>query len=236
MTTMATNMTSMAARFSCSAASSSHAPRISRSVPFAHVARRARAGVARAVMDSAGLGGGGDELLSEDEVTLRDVTRKLVDCRRRKAAANAVDLLVSLGRAGIEPDLFAATTCLGACVASGKQDLALKVFEEVFQKGVVRPDEVVFAELIRGHLMADPPAWPRATALLSRMREQHDVTPTALSYNILLAKCADENELERAEELVDRMADDDVAPDSFTLDAVKKRRSIRSYAKKMLML
>ena len=188
---MATNMTSMAARFSRSAASSSHAPRISRSVPFAHVARRARAGVARAVMDSAGLGGGGDELLSEDEVTLRDVTRKLVDCRRRKAAANAVDLLVSLGRAGIEPDLFAATTCLGACVASGKQDLALKVFEEVFQKGVVRPDEVVFAELIRGHLMADPPAWPRATALLSRMREQHDVTPTALSYNILLAKCAD---------------------------------------------
>jgi pentatricopeptide repeat protein len=190
-------------------------------------------------MGSAGLGtagGGGDELLSEDEVTLRDVTRKLVDCRRRKAAANAVDLLVSLGRAGIEPDLFAATTCLGACVASGKQDLALKVFEEVFQKGVVRPDEVVFAELIRGHLMADPPAWPRATALLSRMREQHDVTPTALSYNILLAKCADENELERAEELVDRMADDDVAPDSFTLDAVKKRRSIRSYAKKMLML
>jgi hypothetical protein len=155
----------MAARFSRSAASSSHASRVSRSVPFAHVARRARAGVARAVMDSAGLGtagGGGDELLSEDEVTLRDVTRKLVDCRRRKAAANAVDLLVSLGRAGIEPDLFAATTCLGACVASGKQDLALKVFEEVFQKGVVRPDEVVFAELIRGHLMADPPAWPRA--------------------------------------------------------------------------
>ena len=236
---MATNMTSMAARFSRSAASSSHAPRISRSVPFAHVARRARAGAARAVMDSSGLGtagGGGDELLSEDEVTLRDVTRKLVDCRRRKAAANAVDLLVSLGRAGIEPDLFAATTCLGACVASGKQDLALKVFEEVFQKGVVRPDEVVFAELIRGHLMADPPAWPRATALLSRMREQHDVTPTALSYNILLAKCADENELERAEELVDRMADDDVAPDASTLDAVKKRRSIRSYAKKMLML
>ena len=239
--TMATvgSMTSMAARFSRSAASSSHTPRVSRSVAFAHVACRARAGVARAVLDSSGLGtagGGGDELLSEDEVTLRDVTRKLVDCRRRKAAANAVDLLVSLGRAGIEPDLFAATTCLGACVASGKQDLAPKVFEEVFQKGVVRPDEVVFAELIRGHLMTDPPAWPRATALLSRMSEQHDVTPTALSYNILLAKCADDNELERAEELVDRMADDDVAPDASTLDAVKKRRSIRSYAKKMLML
>jgi hypothetical protein len=46
-----------------------------------------------------------------------------------EAAANAVDLLVSLGRAGIQPDLLASTTCLGACVASGKMDLALKVFE-----------------------------------------------------------------------------------------------------------
>jgi pentatricopeptide repeat protein len=177
-----------------------------------------------------------DAPLTEDELTLRDVTRKLVDCRRRKAAANAVDLLVSLGRAGIEPDLFAATTCLGACVASGKQDLALKVFEEVFQKGVVKPDEVVFAELIRGHLTTEPPAWPRAIALLSRMRNEYELEPTALSYNILLAKCADENELERAEEIVDRMADEDVTPDGATLDAVKKRRSIRSYAKKMLML
>jgi pentatricopeptide repeat protein len=179
--------------------------------------------------------GGGDDVLSEDEVTLRDVTRKLVDCRRRKAAANAVDLLVSLGRAGIEPDLFAATTCLGACVASGKQDLALKVFEEVFQKGVVKPDEVVFAELIRGHLATVPPAWPRAIALLNRMRTEHGVEPTALSYNLLLAKCADDNELERAEELVDRMADEEISPDAFTIEAVKKRRSIRSYAKKMLM-
>ena len=169
-------------------------------------------------------------------MTLRDVTRKLVDCRRRKAAANAVDLLVSLGRAGIEPDLFAATTCLGACVASGKQDLALKVFEEVFQKGVVRPDEVVFAELIRGHLMADPPAWRRATALLSRMREQHDVTPTALSYNILLAKCAPLAQVAAAPAARGPIGGGDGAGTEL-LAAVKKRRSIRSPTpRKMLML
>ena len=71
----------------------------------------------------------------DPQVVLQEVTKKLMDCRRRKAAANAVDLLVSLGRAGIQPDLLASTTCLGACVASGKMDLALKVFEEVFEKG-----------------------------------------------------------------------------------------------------
>ena len=150
---------------------------------------------------------------SEDaQQTLAEVTKKLMDCRKRKAAANAVDLLVGLGHAGIQPDLLASTACLGACVAAGKMDLALKVFEEVFDKGVVKPDEVVFTELIRGHLRADPPAWARITGLLNRMPE-HGVNPTALTYNLLLARCADDNELERAEALVDRMADDGIEPD-----------------------
>ena len=168
-------------------------------------------------------------------VTLKDVTRKLMDCRKRKAASNAVDLLVSLGRAGIEPDLLASTTCLGACVAAGKMDLALKVFEEVFEKKVVQPDEVVFTELIRGYLAADPPSWTRAMNTLDKM-ERFDVSPSCLSYNVLLAKCAADNELERAEDVVNRMADEGVEPDRFTMEAVKKRRSIRSYAKKVLML
>ena len=176
------------------------------------------------------IGAAGDE-----EVNLKDVTRKLMDCRKRKAASNAVDLLVSLGRAGIEPDLLASTACLGACVAAGKMDLALKVFEEVFDKRVVEPDEVVFTELIRGYLASSPPSWTRAMNTLDRM-EAFDVVPGALSYNILLAKCADDNELERAEDIVDRMADEGVEPDRFTMEAVKKRRSIRSYAKKVLML
>lgn len=176
------------------------------------------------------IGAAGDE-----EVNLKDVTRKLMDCRKRKAASNAVDLLVSLGRAGIEPDLLASTACLGACVAAGKMDLALKVFEEVFDKRVVEPDEVVFTELIRGYLASSPPSWTRAMNTLDRM-EAFDVVPGALSYNILLAKCADDNELERAEDIVDRMAAEGVEPDRFTMEAVKKRRSIRSYAKKVLVM
>ena len=125
---------------------------------------------------------------------------------------------------------------LGACVAAGKQDLALKVFEEVFAKGVVEPDEVVFVELMRGHLAVDPPEWSRVNALLGKMENTYDVVATATTYNLLLGKCADDNELERAEDLVDRMADAGVEPDGRTLDAVKKRRSIRSYAKKVLLL
>ena len=99
----------------------------------------------------------------------------------------------------------------------------------------LEPDEVVFTELIRGYLASSPPSWTRAMNTLDRM-EAFDVVPGALSYNILLAKCADDNELERAEDIVDRMANEGVEPDRFTMEAVKKRRSIRSYAKKVLML
>jgi len=199
------------------------------SMPVVYVSAVVEAGGGEGVV-------GGGEFDGEDpQVVLQEVTKKLMDCRRRKAAANAVDLLVSLGRAGIDPDLLAATTCLGACVAAGKMDLAQKVFEEVFDKGVVKPDEIVFTELMRGHLALDPPAWPRVMGLLNRM-PSYDLTPTAQTYNLLLAKCADANDLERAEELIERMNDTDVEPDKYTYDAVKKRRSIRSYAKKVLLL
>lgn len=52
---------------------------------------------------------------------------------------------------------------------------------------------------------ADPPAWSRCMGILNRMPNNYSVTPTATTYNMLLAKCADDNELERAEELIDRM-------------------------------
>jgi hypothetical protein len=40
----------------------------------------------------------------------------------------------------------------------------------------------------------------------------------------------------RAEEIVDRMVDEEVIADMFTLRAVEKRRSIRAYVKKQLLL
>jgi hypothetical protein len=68
---------------------------------------------------------------------LREVTKKLRDCVKRKAPSSAVDLLVSLGRDhGIEPDARAASTCIAACIAGRDLDMAEKVFEQVFEGGV----------------------------------------------------------------------------------------------------
>ena len=170
---------------------------------------------------------------------LREVTKKLRDCVKRKAPSSAVDLLVSLGRDhGIEPDARAASTCIAACIAGRDLDMAEKVFEQVFEGGVCEPDEIAVVELVKGYLTIgreNMPLWQKATSLCAKMTNEYGITRTAVTYNVLLQCCANTNDFERAEEIIDTMYDEEVAPSPETFKAVEKRRSIRSYAKKVLM-
>lgn len=170
---------------------------------------------------------------------LREVTKKLRDCVKRKAPSSAVDLLVSLGRDhGIEPDARAASTCIAACIAGRDLDMAEKVFEQVFEGGVCEPDEIAVVELVKGYLTIgreNVPLWQKATSLCAKMTNEYGITRTAVTYNVLLQCCANTNDFERAEEIIDTMYDEEVAPSPETFKAVEKRRSIRSYAKKVLM-
>ena len=176
---------------------------------------------------------------SFNQQILRDVTKKLRDCVKRKAPSSAVDLLVSLGRDhGIEPDARAASTCIAACIAGRDLDMAEKVFEQVFEGGVCKPDEIAVVELVKGYLTIgreNVPLWQKATSLCAKMTNEYGITRTAVTYNVLLQCCANTNDFERAEEIIDTMYDEEVAPSPETFKAVEKRRSIRSYAKKVLM-
>ena len=178
------------------------------------------------------------ETTSSNQI-LRDVTKKLRDCVKRKAPSSAVDLLVSLGRDhGIEPDARAASTCIAACIAGRDLDMAEKVFEQVFEGGVCEPDEIAVVELVKGYLTIgreNVPLWQKATSLCAKMTNEYGITRTAVTYNVLLQCCANTNDFERAEEIIDTMYDEEVAPSPETFKAVERRRSIRSYAKKVLM-
>ena len=178
------------------------------------------------------------ETTSSNQI-LRDVTKKLRDCVKRKAPSSAVDLLVSLGRDhGIEPDARAASTCIAACIAGRDLDMAEKVFEQVFEGGACEPDEIAVVELVKGYLTIgreNVPLWQKATSLCAKMTNEYGITRTAVTYNVLLQCCANTNDFERAEEIIDTMYDEEVAPSPETFKAVEKRRSIRSYAKKVLM-
>ena len=181
----------------------------------------------------------GQTTSSNNQQILRDVTKKLRDCVKRKAPSSAVDLLVSLGRDhGIEPDARAASTCIAACIAGRDLDMAEKVFEQVFEGGVCEPDEIAVVELVKGYLTIgreNVPLWQKATSLCAKMTNEYGITRTAVTYNVLLQCCANTNDFERAEEIIDTMYDEEVAPSPETFKAVEKRRSIRSYAKKVLM-
>jgi pentatricopeptide repeat protein len=156
-----------------------------------------------------------------------------------KSTADDGALLVSLGRDhGIEPDARAASTCIAACIAGRDLDMAEKVFEQVFEGGVCEPDEIAVVELVKGYLTIgreNVPLWQKATSLCAKMTNEYGITRTAVTYNVLLQCCANTNDFERAEEIIDTMYDEEVAPSPETFKAVEKRRSIRSYAKKVLM-
>ena len=215
---------------SSSSSSSRRGARIQRS---SQSSRRQNAGCSSSSSSPSG------QTTSSNQQILRDVTKKLRDCVKRKAPSSAVDLLVSLGRDhGIEPDARAASTCIAACIAGRDLDMAEKVFEQVFEGGVCEPDEIAVAELVKGYLTIgreNVPLWQKATSLCAKMTNEYGITRTAVTYNVLLQCCANTNDFERAEEIIDTMYDEEVAPSPETFKAVEKRRSIRSYAKKVLM-
>lgn len=215
---------------SSSSSSSRRGARIQRS---SQRSRRQNAGCSSSSSSPSG------QTTSFNQQILRDVTKKLRDCVKRKAPSSAVDLLVSLGRDhGIEPDARAASTCIAACIAGRDLDMAEKVFEQVFEGGVCEPDEIAVAELVKGYLTIgreNVPLWQKATSLCAKMTNEYGITRTAVTYNVLLQCCANTNDFERAEEIIDTMYDEEVAPSPETFKAVEKRRSIRSYAKKVLM-
>lgn len=58
------------------------------------------------------------------------------------------------------------------------------------------------------------------------------VAAAAESYNALLEICYKSNDSDRALDVIDRMANDEVDPDDFTYEIVSRKRTWRSYLRK----
>jgi pentatricopeptide repeat protein len=55
-------------------------------------------------------------------------------------------------------------------------------------------------------------------------------------FNKLLEVCVRTNDMDRGLDVLDRMADDDVVPDDYTLEVVKRKRVLRSHISKLFEL
>ncbi|KAG2493990.1 hypothetical protein HYH03_007917 [Edaphochlamys debaryana] len=113
-------------------------------------------------------------------------------------------------------------------------ELAQSIFDEMFGD-FLRPDEVSFAVLLRGYGASDPPQWSRIDTTLTTMRIKYGIEPSAVSFNALLEVCCRTNDLDRGQDIIDRMAADGVEPDEFTEEVVARRRALRSYLRKALL-
>jgi pentatricopeptide repeat protein len=58
----------------------------------------------------------------------------------------------------------------------------------------------------------------------------------AVTYNKLLEVCVRTNDMDRGLDVLDRMANDDVSPDDYTLEVVKRKRVLRSHIAKLFEL
>jgi pentatricopeptide repeat protein len=61
-------------------------------------------------------------------------------------------------------------------------------------------------------------------------------THLAVCFNKLLEVCVRTNDMDRGLDVLDRMADDDVVPDDYTLEVVKRKRVLRSHISKLFEL
>lgn len=160
---------------------------------------------------------------------LIEITKRVTAHSRAGRADAAVAALADAGGA---VDLRLATAVLDACANGRRPDLAAAAFDAVFGgDGGPAPDERAFVALLRALVAVDPPRWADAAAALGRMRSA-GVAPSAASYNVLLAAAAAVKDGERGEAILTQMAAAGVDPDSGTLAAVAKRRTLRSALKK----
>lgn len=169
--------------------------------------------------------------LSEGQVRA-ETTRRIKQLGRQGKPREAVAELANMAKLGIQPDTLAATALLDACCRNGKMEMARSVFAELFD-GLLAPDEVVFAVMLRGYGAAsERPQWNEISSTLQQMEQQHGIQPSIVTYNALLECCTKHNDGERAGEIMGRMLVAGVQPDDFTLEAVRPRRSMRSLLKR----
>jgi pentatricopeptide repeat protein len=170
--------------------------------------------------------------ISNADTILMKTTRRIKELGERGRAKEAITLMAGLAEQGVQPDTVCATTLVRAC--SRDMSLAQSVFDELFGS-FLQPDEVSFAVLLRGYGSKTPPDWVKIDKTLSAMKAK-EVDPTATSFNALLEICVRTNDLERGQEIIERMSSDGVEPDEFTLDVVSKRKVLRSSIKKAFQI
>ncbi|CAG9466969.1 unnamed protein product [Pedinophyceae sp. YPF-701] len=173
------------------------------------------------------------------EALRKQYTGKIRRLGRERKPKQALDALSEMVGLGIAPDTVAATAVVDACVQSGETAMAREIFDNMFgspddvDDTLLYPDEVAFNVLIRGMGAEDPVPWDEIGATLRRMERDYGIAPGITSYNALLSVCCRVNDVERAQQLVERMELLGIQADGFTWDAVKSRRSMRSLLKRL---
>jgi pentatricopeptide repeat protein len=199
---------------------------------------------AAAAEDVAAAGGDAD---GRARAVRAEVTRRIKALGRAGKAREAVGELAGMARLGVQPDTQSATALVDACMRGGRIEMGEQVFEELFgglgeeaaasaAPGLLTPDEVTFCVLVRAYGDASPPRWSAISEALTAMERRHGIPPGVRTFNALLGVCARASDEARGAEVIARMAASNVQPDSFSLEAVQQRKSLRSLLRRTFQI
>lgn len=127
--------------------------------------------------------------MAERTDALQSAVLQMKESARARDAQSAVEVLVQLSEHGVMPDLMAVTTALSACASAADAERAQAVFNETVDAGIVQPDELAFALLIKCSVQQNPPDWQQVAKHMGSMRFSHSITPTATTF----AQCYSHN-------------------------------------------
>eukprot|EP00899_Mesostigma_viride_P002316 jgi/Mesvir1/12085/Mv00361-RA.1 len=159
------------------------------------------------------------------------LTREIRKLGRDGQGEKAFRMLKDAGTRGLAIDLMAVTAVIGACIQGRQMAVAEEAFSHFFESGELAPDDVVFVAMIRGYGECKPPQWDKVGLTMSKMR-RFGLRPSIMHYNQLLALAVAANDTPRATQLIDRMVSERVEPDDATMDAIRRKRVLKSYMRK----
>eukprot|EP00850_Spirogloea_muscicola_P022836 SM000314S12180 [mRNA] locus=s314:67734:68461:+ [translate_table: standard] len=118
---------------------------------------------------------------------------------------------------------------MDACVRCGDVARAHRTFNTFFTgAAAMRPDGVALGVLLRAYGASRPPQWGKITQLLDVADRSLLVVPSLAVYNELLDICARENNVDKGQQLLERMRAAGLQPDSLTFRVVSRRKALRS--------
>lgn len=162
-----------------------------------------------------GAGACGSQIKGATAQTVKDYSKMISACGKRREWTGALDLLHKMMQRGLQPDVISFNATISACGKGGQWRCALALLQELRQSGLQHNAISCNAAIGACEKVGQ---WEQALALLHGM-QQDFLQPDVISYNATISACGKGNQPRRALDLLSEMWQSGYEPDVISYNA-----------------